>query len=54
MDEWEVRLLCKNKIQTSLSLAAVGALEHIGHATFGGAKETVWKSELVVFGETQQ
>ena len=32
-----------------LFLAAVGALERIGHATFGGAKESVQKSELVVF-----
>ena len=37
-----------------LSLAAVSALERIGHVTFGGAKESVQKSELVVFCQTQQ
>ena len=37
-----------------LSLAAVGALECIGHATFGGTKESVQKSELVVFCDPQQ
>ena len=53
-DESAVRLLCQDIIQTCLSIAAVGALERIGHATFGGAKESVQKSELVVFCETQQ
>ena len=53
-DESAVRLLCPNIIQTCWSLAAVGALERIGHATFGGAKESAHKSELVVFCETQQ
>ena len=53
-DESEVRLLCQNIIQTCLSLAAVGALERIGNATFGVAKESVQKSELVVFCKTQQ
>ena len=53
-DELAVRLLCHDVIQTWLSLAAVGALERIGHATFGGAKESVQKSELVVFCEIQQ
>ena len=53
-DESPVRLLCQNMIQTCLSLAAVGALERIGHATFGGSKESVQKSEPVVFCETQQ
>ena len=53
-DESAVRLLCQNIIQTCLSLATVGALERIGHATFGDAKESVQKSELVVFCETQQ
>ena len=48
-DESPVRLLCQNIIQTCLSLAPVGALERIGHATFGGAKESVQKIELVVF-----
>ena len=33
-----VRLLCHDVIQTFLSRAAVGALERIGNATFGGAK----------------
>ena len=37
-----------------VSLAAVGTLERIGHATFEGAKESVQKSELIVFCETQQ
>ena len=41
-------MLRQNIIQMCLSLAAVGALERIGHATFGGAKESVQKSELVV------
>ena len=53
-DESAVRLLCQNIIQTCLPLAAVGALGRIGHATLGGAKESVQKSELVVFCETQQ
>ena len=53
-DESAVRLLCQDVIQTCLSLAAVGALERIGYATFGGAKGSVQKSELVVFCETQQ
>ena len=35
-DESAVRLLCQDIIQTYLSLAAVGALERIGHAIFGG------------------
>ena len=55
MNESAVRLLCQDMIQTGLSLAAVGALERVGHATFGGAKESVQKkSELAVFCETQQ
>ena len=37
-DESAVRLLCQDIIQTYLSLAAVGALERIGHAIFGGVK----------------
>ena len=37
-----------------LSIAAVGTLECVGHATFGGAEEGVQKSELVVFCETQK
>ena len=53
-DESAVRLLCQNIIQTCLPLAAVGALEHIRHDTFGDAKESVQKSELVVSCETQQ
>ena len=53
-DESAVRLLCQNLIQTYLSLAAVGALERIGHTTFGDAKDSVHKSEFVVFCETQQ
>ena len=48
-DESAVRLLCQDVIQTCLSLAAVGALERMGHATVWGAKESVQKSELVVF-----
>ena len=36
--ESAVRLLCQDIVQTSLSLAAVGALERIGHATSSGAK----------------
>ena len=53
-DESAVRLLCQKMIQMCLSLGAVNALEHIGHATFGGAKENVQKNELVVFRKTQQ
>ena len=49
-----LRLLCQDLIQTCLSLAAVGAFERIGHATFGGAKSSVQKSELDVFFETQK
>ena len=52
-DESAVCLLCQDIIQTCLSLAAVGALERVGHATFEGAKESFQKSELVVFCETQ-
>ena len=37
-----------------LSLATVGALECVERATFGGAKESVQKSELVVFCEIQR
>ena len=36
-------------IQPGLFVAAVGALESIRHATFGGAKESVQKSELCPF-----
>ena len=54
MDESVVTLLCQDIIQTCLFLAAVGVLERIGHADFGGAKESVQKSELVVICETQQ
>ena len=32
----------------------VGTLEGVGHATFGGAKTIIQKSELVVLCETQQ
>ena len=53
-DESAVHLLCQDVIQTCFSLAVVGALERIGHATFGGAKKKVPKSELVVFCENQQ
>ena len=38
MDESAFRLLCQDIIKIFLSLAAVGALERIGRATFGGAK----------------
>ena len=41
-------------IQAYLSLTVVGALERVGYATFRGEKESVQKSELVVFCETQQ
>ena len=53
-DESAVGLLRQGLIQTRLFLAVVGALERIGHATFGGAKESVQKSKLLVFCETQQ
>ena len=53
-DESAVGLFCQDIILACVSLAAVGALERIGHATFGDAKESVQKSELVVFCETQQ
>ena len=53
-DESAARLFCQDIIQACLSLAAVGALERMGNATFGGAKESVQKSEVVVFCETQQ
>ena len=49
-----IRLICQDLVQTCLSLATVGALERVGYATFGGAKKSVHKSELVVFCETQQ
>ena len=53
--ESAVRLLCQNVIQTCLSLASVGTLERIGHVTFGGAKESIRQSELILFFcETQQ
>ena len=54
VDESAVRLLFQDITQTCLSLAAVGALERVGHVTFGCAKGSVQKSELVVFCETQQ
>ena len=53
-DQSTVRLLGQNIVQTCLTLAAVGALGCVGHATFGRAKQSVQKSELVVFRETQQ
>ena len=55
-DESVVRLFCQDIIQTRLSYTgtAVGTLERIGHATFGGAKKSVQKSEFIVFCETQQ
>ena len=34
-NESAVRLLCQDAIQKCMSLAAVGALERIGHATLG-------------------
>ena len=46
-------MLCQDIIQTCLSLTAVGALERVGYVAFGGAKESVQKSELAVFCETQ-
>ena len=52
-DESAVRLLDQDIIQKCLSLAAVGALERMGHATFGGANESVQKSEPVIFCEAQ-
>ena len=53
-DQSAVHLLCQAIVQTCLSVAADGALEGVGHATFRGAKKRVQKSELVVFCETQQ
>ena len=53
-DQPMVRLFCQDIFQTCLSLAAEDVLERVGHATFGGAKESVQKSELVVFYKTQQ
>ena len=52
-DDSAVHLLCQDTTQTCLSLAAVGALKRIGHANIAGAKESVQKSQLVVFCETQ-
>ena len=42
-DQSAARLLCQDKVQTCLSLAADGTLEGVGHATFGGAKKSVQK-----------
>ena len=53
-DESAFELLCQDIILTCLSLAAVGALERIGHAIVGSAKESIQKSELVAFCEAQQ
>ena len=53
-DESAVRLFDQDLIQTCLSLTVVRALERVGYATFRGAKESVQKSELVVFCKTQQ
>ena len=53
-NESAVRLLCQDIIQRCLSLAAVGALERKGHATFEDAQDSVQKGELIVFCETQQ
>ena len=49
-----VHLLCQDIVQTYLPLAAVGALEGVGHAIFEGANKSFQKSELVAFCETQQ
>ena len=49
----KVHLLCQDIAQTCLSLAVVGALERVGHATFGGPKQSGQRSELVVFCKTQ-
>ena len=37
-DQSAVSLLCQDIVQTCLFLAATGALDGVGHATFGGAK----------------
>ena len=49
-----VRLFHHDVVKTSLALAAVGALERVGYATFRGAKERVKKSEFIVFCDAQQ
>ena len=55
MDESAIRLLCQDIVQTCLSLAVVGAVERVGHATFGDVNGIgIQKSELVVFCETKQ
>ena len=51
-DPSAVCLLCHDVVQTCLSLAAVGASERVGHATFWGVKESVQKRELVVLCQT--
>ena len=53
-DQSAVRLLRQDVVEARLALAAVGALERVGYATFGGAKGGVQKSKFVVFCETQQ
>ena len=42
-DQSAVRLLCQDIVQRCLSLAAVGALEGVGHATFGGTNISLYK-----------
>ena len=53
-DQSAVRLFRQDVVEARLALAGVGALERVGYATFGGAKEGVEKSKFVVFCETQQ
>ena len=53
-DQSAVRLLRQDVVKTSLALAAVGALERVGYATFRGAKERIQKSEFSVFCKAQQ
>ena len=52
-DQSAVSLLRQDIVQTYLSLAAVDAVEGVGHETFGCATIVFHKSKLVVFCETQ-
>ena len=53
-DQSMVHFLCQDIVQTCLSFAEVSAYERVGHAKFGGPKQSGQKSEPVVFCETQK
>ena len=52
-DQSTVHLLCQGIVQTCLSFAVVGALERVGHGTFGGPKEVVRGASLLSFAKSR-